>query len=80
MESLDTGACLMDDLLDFSIGEEDDDEQHNKPRKALPFHNPNGFDPATFNVVVPDDPSSALPVSFCLDDDDSFRFPLLAGF
>ncbi|KDP20343.1 hypothetical protein JCGZ_06429 [Jatropha curcas] len=64
MESLDPAACFMDDLLDFAsdIGEEDDDEEHNKPRKALPTLNPNGLHPAPFDVLDhPDDSTHPLP-------------------
>ncbi|KAH7573102.1 hypothetical protein JRO89_XS03G0069200 [Xanthoceras sorbifolium] len=67
MESLDTAAGFMDDLLDFSsdIGEEDDDGLNNKrARTALPSLTRNGPDSASLNILNPLDPSPPFPVSF----------------
>lgn len=62
MEAPDT-ACLVDDFLDFAsdIGEEDDEEE--KPRRLLASLDPNGPEPAPFDVLRPDDPSRLFPVS-----------------
>lgn len=75
----------MDDLLDFAsdIGEEDDDEDHNKPRKALPPLNPppNGLAvaPPPFDVFDPsDDSTRPLPVSLCLNNHHRFFLFLLS--
>ncbi|KAL5781515.1 hypothetical protein ACOSP7_006544 [Xanthoceras sorbifolium] len=64
MESLDTAAGFMDDLLDFSsdIGEEDDDGLNNKrARTALPSLTRNGPDSASLNILNPLDPSPPFP-------------------
>lgn len=63
MEAPYTTACSVDDLLDFAsdIGEEDDEEE--KPRRPLGSLEPNGPEPASFDVLCPDDPSLSFPVS-----------------
>ncbi|XP_059447996.1 GATA transcription factor 1 [Corylus avellana] len=60
MEAPDT-ACLVDDFLDFAsdIGEEDDEEE--KPRRLLASLDPNGPEPAPFDVLRPDDSSRLFP-------------------
>jgi hypothetical protein len=51
------------DLLDFAsdIGEEDNDEE--KLRKPLASLDPNGPEPALFDILHPNDPSLLFPVS-----------------
>ncbi|OAY28197.1 GATA transcription factor 1 [Manihot esculenta] len=90
MESLDPAACFMDDLLDFAsdIGEEDDDEDHNKPRKALPPLNPppNGLAvaPPPFDVFDPSDDSTRPLPEFAEEDlewlSNKDAFPALETF
>ncbi|WCJ24189.1 GATA transcription factor 1 [Euphorbia peplus] len=68
MESLDTAACFIDDLLDFDsdIGEEDEeDDLAGKPRKSgLPTLNPNGVCSSPFDSTN----NNPLP-EFCEEEE-----------
>ncbi|KAJ0093817.1 hypothetical protein Patl1_25846 [Pistacia atlantica] len=73
MDALDTAACFMDDLLDFSsdIGEEEDDDHimmktNKRPRKALSTLNHNAT--TTFDVFDPLHPSPSPFPEFAEED------------